>query len=326
VTISRDGLRDRIHTLEKPADVFRIAILGDSYAEALQVPVESAFWAVMEQTLSGLVRGPGKIEVINFGVSGYNTAQELLTLRDRVWQYNPDFVVLEFCSNDVKENSSHFNADPLTPYFVYQNGRLTLDSSFRESASYKFKQQWYGQVLYRVINFSRVLQVVNHAKRSLARRAHQLDQPIVDKRIIPTDGSLFRAPDDEQHAVAWRVTEDLTVKVRDEVVSRDVGFLVVSVSSPIQAHPDPSVREASLKIAQGQHLFYPDDRLAALGREHGFAVLTLGRPFGSYAKGQQVFLHGFANTDLGFGHWNVAGHRLAGQLIAEEISRGLAGE
>src|SRR4051812_26091528 len=39
VVINSDGLRDREHSIEKPPGTFRIAIIGDSYAEALQVPV-----------------------------------------------------------------------------------------------------------------------------------------------------------------------------------------------------------------------------------------------------------------------------------------------
>src|SRR5258706_7837022 len=39
ITINADGLRDRDHLLAAPAGVFRIAILGDSFAEAMQVPL-----------------------------------------------------------------------------------------------------------------------------------------------------------------------------------------------------------------------------------------------------------------------------------------------
>lgn len=43
VRINRDGLRDRDHALTKPAGTFRIAVLGDSYAEARSVALESTF-------------------------------------------------------------------------------------------------------------------------------------------------------------------------------------------------------------------------------------------------------------------------------------------
>ena len=49
IRISRDGLRDREHSKAKPAGTVRIAILGDSFAEALQIPLEVTFWAHLER-------------------------------------------------------------------------------------------------------------------------------------------------------------------------------------------------------------------------------------------------------------------------------------
>jgi hypothetical protein len=39
VEVNRDGLRDREHSRIKPAETLRIAVLGDSYAEALAIPI-----------------------------------------------------------------------------------------------------------------------------------------------------------------------------------------------------------------------------------------------------------------------------------------------
>ena len=41
VSINSAGLRDREHTVRKPPGVYRIAIVGDSYSEAMQVPLDS---------------------------------------------------------------------------------------------------------------------------------------------------------------------------------------------------------------------------------------------------------------------------------------------
>lgn len=89
VRINSDGLRDRERSKTKPPNTFRIAVLGDSYAEAFQVPLEEGFCSVMESRLRECL-GLERVEVINFGVSGYGTSQELITLRERVWQYSPD--------------------------------------------------------------------------------------------------------------------------------------------------------------------------------------------------------------------------------------------
>ena len=38
------GARDQDHRRHKPAGVYRIAVLGDSFSEAMQVGREQAFW------------------------------------------------------------------------------------------------------------------------------------------------------------------------------------------------------------------------------------------------------------------------------------------
>ena len=53
--------------------------------------------AVMEKDLEKSDHLQGRhVEVINFGVSGFGTTQELLTLEYKVWKYSPDVVLLAF--------------------------------------------------------------------------------------------------------------------------------------------------------------------------------------------------------------------------------------
>jgi len=59
IRINSDGLRDREHSITKPQNVIRIAVLGDSYAEAFSVAEEDAFWSVIENetgTTKGMIR------------------------------------------------------------------------------------------------------------------------------------------------------------------------------------------------------------------------------------------------------------------------------
>jgi hypothetical protein len=79
------------------------------------------------------------------------------------------------------------------------------------------------------------------------------------------------------------------------------------------------MREKFQKRLGVSDLFYPDRRIAALGARAGFAVLNLAPPLQRYAEEHQVFLHGFKNTPMGFGHWNEAGHAAAGHLIAQKL-------
>jgi len=104
VRVNSDGLRDFEHSIAKPANTFRIAVVGDSYCEALSVDVNQAFWSVMKGDLEHCSAFAGRqVEVINFGVSGYGTAQELLTLHEKVLKYSPDLVLLAMTTNNDDE-------------------------------------------------------------------------------------------------------------------------------------------------------------------------------------------------------------------------------
>lgn len=97
-TGNRLGYRDRDHPEAKPPGTVRIAVLGDSIAAGHRIPrTEEAFPALLEV----LLRQAGKpVEVLNFGVTGYNTAQEVETLRSRALAFAPDLVLLAYCHND----------------------------------------------------------------------------------------------------------------------------------------------------------------------------------------------------------------------------------
>ncbi|MBI4206766.1 MAG: SGNH/GDSL hydrolase family protein [Betaproteobacteria bacterium] len=130
--INSRGWRDREHAVNKPEREYRIAVLGDSFAEALQVDLKDTFWSLLPERLArcGLESGK-RIEAINLGVSGYGTAQQLLTLRRRVWEYAPDLVLVAFFpGNDVRNNSRALEPDRLRPFFVIKDGQLALDDSF----------------------------------------------------------------------------------------------------------------------------------------------------------------------------------------------------
>src|SRR5882762_4573302 len=70
VRINSHGLRDRERSHNKPPGVLRIALLGNSFCEALQVPVEKTVGAELERLLNQCPAAAGReVEVINFGVA-----------------------------------------------------------------------------------------------------------------------------------------------------------------------------------------------------------------------------------------------------------------
>ncbi|MEL6406862.1 MAG: hypothetical protein AAFR81_20995 [Chloroflexota bacterium] len=86
------GFRDDQNwTLEKRDDVVRIAILGDSHVEAIQVPFADTASEQLEQQLSDAFPNT-TFQVMNFGVSNYSVGQFQLTYEHIASQFQPDIV------------------------------------------------------------------------------------------------------------------------------------------------------------------------------------------------------------------------------------------
>ena len=92
------GMRDDEYTLEKPEDVFRICLIGDSVSFGMYLPLEKTFAKLLEKRLNA--QDTGKFEVLNFAVAGYNSSQEAVTLKEKVLNFKPDMVIVAFCPND----------------------------------------------------------------------------------------------------------------------------------------------------------------------------------------------------------------------------------
>lgn len=88
------GFRDMEHAVGKPAHITRVVVVGDSVTEGSGVRQEELF-ASYVQTLLG-----SRFEIINLGMSGLNTQQEIHIFEVEGMKYEPDIVVINFILND----------------------------------------------------------------------------------------------------------------------------------------------------------------------------------------------------------------------------------
>lgn len=93
VQYNSQGLRDYEYPFEKPAGALRVLIFGDSFAEGLEVEMEELHTKRLERLLTGCFSGLA-VQVINFGVSAYDTAQEWWYFRTEGTRYHPDLVIV----------------------------------------------------------------------------------------------------------------------------------------------------------------------------------------------------------------------------------------
>ena len=66
-----------------------------------------------------------------------------------------------------------------------------------------------------------------------------------------------------------------------------------------------------------------DKRIKKLGEEEGFLVINLANEMKNHAEKNQTFLHGFSNSVMGQGHWNLEGHKIASQIISKKVCKSL---
>lgn len=323
VRINAAGWRDGERSTAKVAGVVRVAVLGDSYTEALQVAEQARFTSVLERELNA--QGRGRFEVLNFGVSGFGTGQELLALRERVLAYAPDVVLLAFVTgNDVSDNVRELRGVDYVPYFRLQGERLVLDDSHRDSPGFRARSSAGARFFVSLAAYSRLLQLVNHWRRgrAAAERPGAVRGVEAEALPAPSSGVYLESPPGSWTG-AWRLTERLLRELRDACRARGASFSVVTLSNPEQVDPRPQRRDTLAGALGVTDLFHPERRVQAMGLRVGFEVLTLAPELAAHAVRTGEYLHGFAER-LGRGHWNERGHELAGRSIAAWL-RGLVG-
>ena len=326
IHVNSNGFHDEERSHEKPANTIRIAVLGNSWTEALQVPIEKTYTSVLQQKLNSDPCFPGKrVEVLNFGVAGYSTGQELLTLQQEVWNYHPDFVLLAFYpARDIANNVRELNnaLDPeRSPYFVYRDGVLVLDDSFRSLPALQPQQIALQDVGYRLNQHVEVLQAINALQRFAKVRVGMAAarQRAENSGVDSLEFTIYAPPAIPAMQTAWDVTERLLLAMRDEVAAHGAEFRIVTLATRPQVIPDPAKRTELMRKLGVSDLSYADHRIQQLGKNAGIVVISLGPPLSAYAEEHRVFINGFNKTNWGAGHWNETGHRLAAEAIASDL-------
>lgn len=325
VSINSDGMRDREHPLVAPPGTLRVAVLGDSYIQGMNVPFEKTFTSSLERALTQCVPPAMRAEVLNFGVSGYGTAQQLLTYRHHAAKYRPDIVVLAvYTSNDVFGNHRELDESPAagTPYFVLDGDRLVLDrpQPLDGRAAYPFYQRWRLAMTERLMSAALLYRWWGTFRDVVEGR--RADPAIVGLGI----DEVYRPPTTPAIADAWRVTEALVVALAREAAAQGAELWIVTLSNAEQVHPDPAARRAYAENLGVPTLLYPDHRIRDFARANRIPVVTLVEPLAEYAATRHVFLNGGYNTRYppGTGHWNETANHLGAGIVGARLCAGSA--
>jgi hypothetical protein len=122
----------------------RVAVFGDSFVFGTGVDEEHTFTTHLERLLR---RQAEDADVVNLGVNGFSTDQELLLLQETVDRLRPDVVVLVMCDNDFEGNLQDFVFRRYyKPFFTLRAGELEAHNQPVPVLSHAQKAKlWLGQ-------------------------------------------------------------------------------------------------------------------------------------------------------------------------------------
>lgn len=251
--INSQGLRaEHDYPLAKPPGECRIAVFGDSFFFGLEADFQNTFAAGLEARLRA--RGIS-VEVLNFAVGGFGTAEMLQTYEQYGTRFDPDIVIFSWDISDLNDNVR-------SDLFRLRDGRLErVHDTYLPAVDFQNKLMRYAA--YRFISdHSQLYTFIRERISTLAKKRLVNDQR---NRLEETDnegaGAAANADIDElQHRYKIDLSAALLERAHDEVVANGREFYLVDIparvsrvefSSPIDVLP------ASLRSHLNVVLPYP---------------------------------------------------------------------
>jgi lysophospholipase L1-like esterase len=237
------GLRNR-EIGKKGRDVFRILFLGDSLVWMGDTSSGKLYTQVAEENLNNVLKTDKRIEVINAGVPGYTTYQELEFLNVYGLDMEPDLVILGFVFNDVYYKYLHRPT---------QEQLLPLDPVVR---LHRFDVDFFPGIVF--------------------ARSYLAHETIYALQIIGQKLGLYPYYPFERHddfylawkSYGWVESEGLINKMHQQLVDKNIPLMIVIF--PISDQVD----DKYLKINK-DYVLYPQNRIKEISAKYNIPYLDL---------------------------------------------------
>ena len=313
VRINAEGLRDRDYARAKDPAARRLLAFGDSFIEGWGVEVEESVSKRLEARLQKNADRP--VEVVNFGVAGYGTDQELLFFEKTGRRYGADRVLVFFYGNDLWNNALPTGIGSERGYKPFfrpgPGGRLQLGGVPVKKHPFwdreKVELPW-GARLQRHLGEHWHLYV-------LARKAW--NRPPPSSTHGDFYGALYGPASDPRWEQLWELSGRLLATFNERVEKAGAQLTVVYIPAIVQIEAeDWRMKREMYDLVGDFDLQMPNRRLRYLARVHGFDLVDLYAPFAAAAAERTLY---FRDS-----HWNPAGHDLAAAALADSLTaRGL---
>jgi len=308
VRYNAEGWRGPDRKIGKAPNVFRIVVLGDSFVDGYTIATQDRFTEVLQTNLDS------QFDVINLGVAGYSTDQELLLLEQEGWKYAPDLVVLAFYYNDVWGNGSrHFSESPRTqkPVFsVDAAGNLKIGNVPPPPPAPGLRER------FKLYDLVRTAVKRNRLFYAVAMKAGLSDSDLPNgSRPSPTGAAggpdefaVYHLTESPELAREWSITQALLRKMNLETERHGAHLIILYVPTRIELSPTewssahlPADYDSSVVVR----------RLGQICQVEGIPYLDPSAEFRTVGTDRLYYPRD--------PHWNTAGHHLVGEFLADYI-------
>lgn len=283
------GFHDVTHRFEKEPNSFRVAVLGNSLTMATQVETSETYVSILGKKLRECpALNDKRVEALNFGVGGYTTTENYLLMRNFVWRYSPDFIVLQGAAGmpDPEEDVS-------ARVTIEEDGRQNFDLGFMDTRTYRIRSSRGFTWFLTISDHSRLLQYVNEFRKKLTFKSRK---------------SIMEASAESSSGSSQRGTR-LLKAMSDISKSHSTPIAVFLI--PAGEGMDP--RNESKPALSKDEIWWEEQ-----GRDLSIPIINPATDAWNFAHKNRIFLSGFGSQS-GWGHLTRYGNAFFGQELANAI-------
>ena len=291
-----NGLRDAEYGAKKQND-FRILELGDSFTwGAYGTELNQTFAKILEKKLNEKSNGLN-YQVINAGVPGYGTDQELLYLKNDGYKFNPDIVMVNFfVGNDFLDNSRTHELTVKKGYLVSNSPRQNALENMRNFLIMHFHS-------YRLIEKG-TISLFNNFIQKYVKGKVQYDE---------YESKLFLKPASSEMNGEFSKTKIILDEMNSYLKSKNIKFVIVII--PLSYQVDENQKETFIKNNLDKKDFdmqQPQKIIIEWARKNNVEVIDLLPDLSKLNNNGDLYWKLNA-------HFNAKGNEAAGNIIYNNL-------
>jgi hypothetical protein len=313
IEYNSQGYRGDVLPYEKPADVYRILILGDSFIEAREVAYEDTIYAQLGALLKNVKTPAGKkIEVLGVGATGWGTIQQYLYYHHEGYKYAPDLIISLFVMNDVVDNNPRvFYADRTLDFAVTEDSITLIKDGAADGQTAAFGLDALPP-FFAQSNTARLLRQIFAPPREAVAITGNL------AKLHPQTYLYVLNPEIAGYPEGWRRTESTYRIWADEAHTNNARLMVLQVDVGVERITELSTYFRATAPDWIWDVDLPTRKLHAALDPLNVPLIETRTAYEDFAAsvGLRPFDALFYVAD---GHWNPTGHRITAELLAETL-------